>query len=511
MSLPLIAPTAPSIGDIGAFRTGTPGDISTDVVVIGTGAGGAVAGTALSARHKVLFLEAGQAYPKSAYQKKSFVWSSEHLYSRKGAQLSRGNVRMTVLSGSTVGGSTVLNSAICFRPPEHRLNEWSDIVCDPRLLAEPMRPYVDAMWQRVGVTATHAGIGRGNNAVLKRGMERLGVAQHGWIDRSAPACVGCGACHLGCPSGGKASVDRAILPEAIGRGAEILTRVRARHISMEAGTAKRIDCDVLNEAGEVVGELVVRANLVIVAASALRSPILLARSGVGGPHVGKHLAIHPAMGVLGDFPEPVQMWNGVTQGYYAHTPEHEDALVEVANAGPDQIFALVARAGDGGLGAVARLKHLAMAGTMIRDQQTGAVDVSQDELSFRYDTVPHHFEAWRAGSRLLVRAYFAAGALRVAPLVGDGRFVDNESEALRIVDAMAAPEDLMGPYGSHPQGTCRMGPKDGEHAGVVDENGRVHGTNNVYVMDGSIFPTTLGVNPQITIMALALALATRLL
>jgi choline dehydrogenase-like flavoprotein len=284
--------------------------------------------------------------------------------------------------------------------------------------------------------------------------------------------------------------------------------VRADHIVVENGRATRVACTVLDEHGAPKGALTVKADLVVVAGSALRSPVLLKKSGLGGAEVGHHLAVHPGLAVYGDFDEPINMWSGVTQGYYAHVPAAAglpDALVEVANVGPDQIFGLLARAGSGGLDNVKRMKNIAMAGTMIRDPQTGRVDVASDgDMQFSYVVTEQHLAGWRAGSKLIASAYFQAGAKRVLPGTGDPEWFTTEKAAHDAIDRMRAPEDILTPYGSHPQATCRMGT-------VVDKNGRAAGADNVYVMDGSIFPTTLGVNPQVTIMSLALALSRRLI
>ena len=119
--------------------------------------------------------------------------------------------------------------------------------------------------------------------------------------------------------------------------------------------------------------------------------------------------------------------------------------------------------------------------------------------------------AFRNGAKATVRAWFAAGAKRVAPGVQPHEFFDDEATAFAKIETLTAPEFLSQPYGSHPHGSCRMGPVDGPHAGVVDADGKVHGVRSLYVMDGSIFPTTLGVNPQVTIMSTALSLARRAL
>jgi len=517
-SNPVPAPTphivAPTARSVAAFaERAQPGRIDTDVVVIGTGAGGAVAGTELlRAGRRVVFLEAGGAFAKKDFARRSMPWSLTKLWSSKGTQTSSSSPIVLVPTGRVVGGSTVLNSAICFRPPEHRLREWQQR--SGAALWEPstMAPFVDDIWRRIGVMPTHLAIGRRNNALFEKGCQALGY-QHAWMDRNAPGCVGCGICQLGCPSGGKASVDKAILPEALNLGGRIITRARARDVVIEGGRATGVVADVLDPVTDrPIGELIIKASVVVVAGGALFSPLLLKQSGVVNEHLGKHLAIHPGIGVFGEFTDPVVMWDGVPQGYYAYCPDDDHALLETANAGPGEIFAILGRAGD--VDATRRMAHLAMAGAMIRDSGGGEVDLDFDDgiprPRFSITFNDRDLLAFRRGAKAIVRAWFAAGATRVAPGVQPLKFFTAEADALAHVDTLTSPDLLGQPYGSHPHGTCRMGPLSGENAGVVDDRGAVHGTTGLYVMDGSVFPSTLGVNPQVTIMATASALARRL-
>ena len=182
---------------------------------------------------------------------------------------------------------------------------------------------------------------------------------------------------LGCPSGGKASVDKSILPEAVDLGARIITRARAREVIIEGGRATGVVADVLDpDTEQVIGELTIKADLVIVAGGGLFSPLLLKQSGLDSAHCGKHLAIHPGIAVFGEFADPVVMWDGVPQGYYAHAPDDDHCLLETANAGPGELAALLCKPGD--YESVARLKHLTMAGAMIRDSGSGEVEAQID-------------------------------------------------------------------------------------------------------------------------------------
>lgn len=512
MNTSLVQPGARSVAN--RVERAVAGQIDTDVVVIGTGAGGAVAGTEFArAGRRVVFLESGGAFGRKDFAKRSLAWSMTRLWASKGTQTSSSLPVTIVPSGRVVGGSTVLNSAICFRPPEHRLREWQantgSSLWDPKYFD----PVVDEIWERIGVAPTHPGIGRRNNLLFEKGCAALGY-KHAWMDRNAPGCVGCGVCALGCPSGGKASVDKSILPEAIDRGARILTRARARRVIVKGGRATGVVADVLDpETEHVIGELTVKADVVIVAGGGLFSPLLLKQSGLDSDHCGKHLAIHPGIAVFGEFDEPVVMWDGVPQGYYAYAPDDDHCLLETANAGPGELSALLAKPGD--FQSIARLQHLTMAGAMIRDSGSGEVDVSHDgdilRPKFTMTFTDRDLLAFRNGAKATVRAWFAAGAKRVAPGVQPLEFFDTEAAAFAQIETLTSAEFLSQPYGSHPHGSCRMGPATGPHAGVVDENGQVHGVRRLYVMDGSIFPTTLGVNPQVTIMSAALSLARRAL
>ncbi len=515
VAVPLpVSPGAPSVAP--HAKPAQPGRIDCDVVVIGTGAGGAAAGVEFArAGRRVVFLEAGGAFSARDFARRSLPWSLTRLWSSRGAQTSApGSSTSPVVlvpSGRVVGGSTVLNSAICFKPPEHRLREWCARTGSGLFDPASFGLVVDEVWGRIGVAPTHAGIGRRNNQLFEQGCRALGFT-HAWMNRNAPGCVGCGVCQLGCPSGGKASVDKSLLPEALNRGATILTHARARQVVLQGGRATGVDVEIVDPLTErVTGDLHVAASVVVVAANALFSPLVLQRSGITHPHLGQHLAIHPGVAVLGEFADPVVMWDGVPQGYYAFCPDDDHALLETANAGPAEMFSLLSRPGD--VDSVRRLAHLAMAGAMIRDTGTGTVSLDDDDgiprPRFTVGFTDRDLQAFRAGARAIVRAWFAAGARRVAPGVTPLRFVDNERDAFAIVDELVEARRLAQPYGSHPHGTCRMGPADGPHAGVVDDRGAVYGTQGLYVMDGSVFPTTLGVNPQVTIMATATALARR--
>jgi choline dehydrogenase-like flavoprotein len=480
--------------------------LSTEVLVIGTGAGGAIAGTELArAGRKVTFLESGGAHSRKDFDKRSLAWSVRNLYDEAAVRVSLGKPPILLVGGRAVGGSTVINSAITFRPPDKRLREWARLSGSKDLLPEAMKPFVDEVWERVGVFKMHPGIGRKHNIVFARGVERLGIPGD-WFHRNAPACVGCGVCHLGCPSGGKASVDKSILPDALRFGAEVLHHARAEGIIVEGGRVTGAEVVALDDRREAIARFRVNADVVIVAGSAIGTPVLLDASGVGGDQVGKRLSIQPAGAVIAEWDEDIIMWDGVPQGYYALEPEDDRIIYETQTLGLPEMFALVGEPGrpEG----LKRLKRMTIAGALTRDDGQGTVSVGDDfRPKIRYDMPPANLELIKLGLKRLTQIYFAAGAKAVWPLVHPRRFYTREADALAAVDAVTEPEHFAHVHSSHPLASCRMGPPG---QGVVDPDGKVHGTDGLYIMDGSILPSAAGVNPQISIMSIALSLSRRL-
>ncbi len=479
------------------------GDAHFDAIVIGTGAGGAAAGKVLAEKGmRVCFVEAGGGYHMPDFQQKSLGWSTRNMYLNAGVQVAEGSKPILIPAGQVVGGSTVLNSGICFRPPEERLSEWATQTGMTAFTGHIFGQYVESAWTMLGVGATTADIGRESNLIFQRGAERLGIEHH-WMDRNAPGCIGCGVCHLGCPSGGKASVDKSLLPYALHRGAIILTHARVQTIHIEGGIAKGVIAHT-TDANGVERDINLSADHIIVAGSALSSPRLLSQSGIDLSHNGAHLAIHPAVPVVAEFDETVMMWNGVPQGYWGHDAALKDVLFETANIGPGELYMLFGHVGDPMI--YNRFSKWAMAGAMIRDNGDGRVTERIDgSRGLQYELTSADIEKLKGGLLRLVDIYEAAGAKRFAPMIRPLRFYDSAEEARRAILTVKSATDFAHMHASHPHGTCRIG--QSAETGVVDAYGRVFGASGLYVMDGSIFPSTLGVNPQVTIVALSSYLA----
>ena len=342
-----------------------------------------------------------------------------------------------------------------------------------------------------------------NNIVFKRGAEALGL-DGDYLYRSAPACTGCGVCQLGCPTGGKNSVDRTFLPIAMATGnLGAFSDCRAEDAEQQGSIIVSVSGSVLDpESQEAVGRFRVRAERFVLAGGSIGSPRFLMKNGLApNEHCGQHLHFHPGTPVYAGFEEEIVNWSGVSQGYCVNRWDR-GYLLQTATITPDNHFlGLPLALGPESNEVMSRLRHVALAGALIHDEDTIG-EVTESGLYF--DFGEHDRAVLLAAVRECCEVFFAAGAEWVVPgLVGVGMF--------RSVDEIDVPEhtpfDRIIAVASHPMGTCRMSVEPDE--GVVDPDGRVHGLDNLFVADASVFPTALGVNPQVTVMAIGLMVGSK--
>jgi choline dehydrogenase-like flavoprotein len=472
-----------------------------DAAIIGSGAGGSAVAAELTKQGlSVAILEEGRSFGLADLITKP-SWAYSNLYVGRGVLIGKGNLMMPMAAGRAVGGSTFVNSAICFRAPDAVLNEWMrehGSTWSP----ERMAPLFDEIWSALEIAKTPPEIARNNSLVFKRGADKLGLGGD-FISRNAPGCVGCGVCQLGCPTGGKGSTDKNLIPASIDRGANLYSEVAARELIVERGSIRGVDCAILDRATRAqTGSLKVEAKKVFLCGGAFGSPQLLQRNRLcsSSGQLGENLHIHPGQACAALFDEEIHYWSGVTQGYYVHV---EGGILETFTATPELFWASIPL----GQMSMGKLKNLATAGCMIRDQSQGSIKFQGDgELpAIRYEVCDNDRKAFIQGARAASRIYFAAGAKAVWPLLNAATDqVFNEGDALA-----ALPDDLpvnrLSPYGSHPQSTCKM--SGDKKSGVCKPTGETWDVENLYVADGSLFPTALGVNPQVTIMAMATGIA----
>jgi choline dehydrogenase-like flavoprotein len=476
-------------------------EVTCDVVVMGSGAGGAAAAWVLAnAGLRVAILEEGRKWePEELSTKPS--WAYRNLYQERSTRLMMGNIYIPLPGGRAVGGSTLLNSAICFRTPAPVLDQWRERFGVPWADRTALDPLFARIEGEIGVAKTHPSQARGNNLIFKAGADILGV-EGDFISRNAPGCIGCGLCQLGCPIGGKGSVDRNLIPTALSKGAALFTSVRAHRLLMREGAAVGIEAKVLDPVSEKpLRRLRVRASKVFLSGGAIGTPIFLLRQGVANSsgQVGKNLRVHSATGMCGKFSQIIDAWDGVTQGYYV---PREDSILETFSATPDLYYTQYQAFAS----PMDQLRHVASCGCMISDDSTGEVKPGGDEgrSSIRYTFNEVDKRKLVRGLRDIARIYFAAGAEEVHPGIHNAGTAKNMKELERLCND-SVPAEKFSIYASHPMGTCRMSAKRSE--GVVSPSGESWDVKNLYIADASVFPTALGVNPQVTVMTVAAQIA----
>jgi choline dehydrogenase-like flavoprotein len=473
-----------------------------DVCIVGAGAGGAAAALALvEAGLTVVMLEEGRHWKPQDF-KPQMPWALRNLYAERGVRTAIGETIIPVAAGRGVGGSTLINSAISFRPPSQRVDQWREQAGFDG--ERTLSGLVDRVWKAIGVSVNPPAVQRENNLIFNKGVDALGWPGH-FMPRSAPGCVGCGICQMGCPTGGKASVDRTLLSTAIDTGlVAVHADCRAESVQTRGGSVTEIIGSQIDpESGKSVGQIRVRAKTFVVSGGAVGTPRFLLSNGLGDPQTaGKHLRFHPATGAMARFEHEIRPWEGVTQGYYVDFMD-DGFLLETYTVTPDQYYMnLPAKLGLESLEIMADLSRLASSGVMASGWDSEGT-VSLKGLTYSVSEIDKH--RLINGLRRTSEAFFAAGAKSVfVPINGTPPILsEDEIDAKIPLDCKIA--DLF-VYCSHMMGSCRMGldPSDS----VVDPTGRVWGWKNLYLADTSVFPGALGVNPQVTTMATGLMIGT---
>lgn len=471
--------------------------VECDAVVIGTGAGGAVVGRELAeAGLAVVFVEEGRYFERGDFTGRTFDMQQK-LYRRGGSTFSVGNVAIPIPLGQTVGGSTTINSGTCYRAPDRVLAEWASDLGLAELAPDRMGGYFDRVERVLQVETARAELLGGNGRVIARGADALGFRRHGALRRNAPACDGQGVCCFGCPTDAKRSTNVSYIPLALRAGAELFPGARVTRVIIEGGRAAGVVAETAD--GHV---LTVRARAVIVACGALTTPIFLERQGLGraSGQLGKNLSIHPAGGALAEFDEAVLPWKGIPQGYAIEDLHEEGILFEGASVPLEMAMSMTPLIGPDLVRLAESFDRVASFGFMVEDSGRGSVREVMGQPVIRYSLTDRDVSHVKRALDVLAQVFFAAGARRIHMPIFGFDVLESPADLAALRRATIRPWDLdLSAY--HPLGTARMG-RDPATSVIADDH-RVHDLEALYIVDGSAVPTSLGVNPQVTIMALA--------
>ena len=468
------------------------GRLDADVCVIGAGAGGAVVAAELAeGGMSVVVLEEGHWHDPDSFTARTPEMLAR-LY-RDGAQIvTLGKPPIMLPLGRGVGGTTLINSGTCFRTPAHVLERWQrEFGVD--VSEQSLGPCFERVEKALSVSEVTPELAGANAEVARRGAERLGWS-HGYLRRNARGCVGSGVCTLGCPTSAKQHTGITYIPRAKDAGARIVTGAHVQQVLVENGRACGARARMASGA-----PIEVRSPIVVVAAGTIHTPLLLGRSGIGAQsgQLGHNLSVHPATAIFARMDEIVDMSRGVPQSFYVDEFAPEGIMFE-GSAGPPAYAAMaLPLMGRRHAEAMADYRRLALFGLMVSDSSRGSVRTLAGRPLIRYDLVQDDLMRFRKGLARMRELFDAAGAREVHLPLPEG--VSPEHARLRDLKLMAF----------HPLGTARADARPTR--GVIDGDLAVHGVRGVYVADGSAVPSSLGVNPQLTIMALATRLAFGLL
>ena len=513
---PACAPPSPEQAPktIAVEQLDGPATFTADACVIGSGAGGSVIAAELQAAGlQVVVLERGSYRNEADFRQLELVGASE-LYLHGGLFWSEGG-SIGLLAGSTLGGGTVINSMVCLRPPADIRAEWAALGLDG-VDGPAFDEHLDAVSRRMNVNVEATKPNR-TNVMMAEALEARGLS---WevLPRNAspdddPAF--CGYCNAGCQQGCKQSALKTYLQDASDAGARVVVDCVVDRVVTAGGRATGVAARARAASGELV-ELHVEAPVVVVAAGGVETPAVLLRSGIGGPAAGAFLRLHPTYFVGGVYDEDVNPWDGQFQALasfdFTHSVEGSGFLIESVNVSlPFWAGALPFSDGAAHKERMLRLRNVASWHAVTHDHGAGRVVLGDDgEPVVRWeldDPVDRQLAA-----RLhveLARLHHARGAEEILTFHWDDHSWRRGDDFEAYVARLEGTSYERTPYSAHQMGSCRMASDPA--TSVADGRGELHDTGGVWIGDASALPTAPGVNPMLTVMAIARRTATAIL
>jgi choline dehydrogenase-like flavoprotein len=495
--------------------------LEVDVVVIGTGAGGGISAQIFAeAGLKVLMIEEG-SYQTTADFRMQESEAYPHLY-QEVSNRKTNDKAITILQGRAVGGGTTVNWSSCFRIPTQTLAHWQQEYgwkLDETALA-PSYKYVEDLLN-IHPWHTH----NPSNAVLVRGAKKLRWHYEN-ISRNVRGCRSLGYCGLGCPVGAKQSTLVTSIPAALTHGAMLYSRLRAHRLIRKGDAIKELECHAMTENGsDITGIKVhVQARHFVLAAGGIGSPALLLRSRLPDPHsrVGKRTFLHVTAGTTALMPEKIKAYYGAPQSASSNEFLWRDGVsgemgykIETAPLHPVLAATVFGKFGQLHADVMENIPHAQPLIAIMRDgfhEQSpgGTVRINGDGSPVL--DYPLNDYTWRAVRRAyasLLEIQFAAGAKEAAPLHSDAQWIGSWKQVDKAIKDLPMSAHRPKLFSAHVMGGCAM--SDDPHSSVVGLDACHHHVSNLSIIDGSIFPTSVGANPSLPIYVMAAVLAKKLL
>jgi choline dehydrogenase-like flavoprotein len=472
--------------------------------VVGSGPGGGLLAhyLALSGK-KVVVVEAGPKLGPADFHQDvgktlaSYFWEG-------GARTVRGNIAFPTLQARALGGGSVFNSAICMRPTAGALERWREDFGLAELTEEALAPHFDEVERFMNIKPTDEAVMGRRNELFREACDALGWSSER-VRRFEEGCRGSGECITGCRNEAKNSTDRRGIREVAAAGGRVYTSVNVDELIVEGGKVRGILGSTVDpKTWERKHPVRITAAATILCAGAINTPVILRRSGFRREAFGANLIFHPSCYVIGVFDETVNPWFGATQGM--HTSQHLDRGIKLealwATAatfsrslprGPKQFKRYLKRwpnmaVWDGWVSSEASF------GT-VRALPTGRPDIT-------YHFADPDVRRLQEANALLCEMFAAAGAKEVIPAIRGLPEVMNPAEAAREIRAGTFGELDLPTASNHVMGGSAMGVNP-DRGAVCDSWGKVYDADDLYVCDTGLYPSSPGVNPQLTVMALA--------
>ena len=485
-------------------------ELEADYVVVGSGAGGAAAAVTLArGGASVAIVEAGawrdpDDYPSSSYG------AMRDLFDDWGSMIARGRALWPIVQARTVGGTTVINSAIAVRTPGDIFAQWERERGVSGLEAR-VWAHQDTLESELCVEEVPPDARGQSNRLAMLGAQKAGYESH-WIKRYAKGCEGAGQCLQGCKKQRKQSTNLNYVPEVIERGGHVVSSAPVDRVRLEGKRAIGVEGTFDHPRTHTPGaRFFVRAKkAVVIAASATHSPVILMRSGVKSGALGAHFRAHPGTGVFGVYDEPVDMNTGATQGWASTAFRNEPGLkLETLSIPFEMVASRLAGGGQKLMERILDYRHVCMWVHAVRAESVGSVGrgfFGKPVVKYGLDRAD--MLRFREGMYLVAKTHVAAGCKKLIPGIHGMPYELDPNDVDLLKDAPLDPRAYIAIL-SHLFGGCAMGsdPNDA----VTDGSGRVHGYEGLVVADASVIPSNLGVNPQHTIMGLAMTFAEDLL